>query len=109
MKDKKIMTISLLIFAVVIITGSYFVFNSLNIEKVQITPEEEIEIQQMRKLKNVAVNNIQSFLKTSLFNKYYPDSVLEDLYNNQQYIDLQEVEVIINIEDNVGNPKPFTP
>ncbi len=109
MQDKKVMTIILFAFAVIIIVGSYFVFSSLSIEKVDITAEEQVEIQQMKELKEIAVNNIQNFLKTSLFDQNHPNSVFEELYSSQQYIELQEVEVIINTEDNIGNPKPFTP
>ncbi len=64
---------------------------------------EEAELKKVFEAKEVAIENIFDFLEIRNF-EY---SIFDDLYEKEQYKELESVEIIIDTENNIGNPSPF--
>lgn len=107
--EKKTTNILLIILGATLIGAGVWYFVYLREPQATVTPIIEFdtiknaEIKKVYEAKEIAIENIFDFLKIKNFNY----SIFEDLYEREQYKDLQAPEIIIDTTNNVGNPSPF--
>jgi hypothetical protein len=105
MGEKKTLFVLLVVLAIVAVVGALYFFNVLKTPESVLSIDDDIKYRQVYSIKETAVNNIIDFMKT----KNNPDSVLENFYNDAQYVSLKELIIEINLEDGIGNETPFNP
>ena len=105
MGEKKTLFVLLVILAIVAIIGALYFFNVLKTPDQTLSINDDIKYRQVYSIKETAINNIIDFMKT----EKYPESVLENFYNDAQYKKLKDLIIEINLEDNIGNETPFNP
>lgn len=89
--------------AIIFIGGGYWLYLMFNpINSAAPAIQEDVELARVFKAKEIAIKNIEDFLKTPKS----PDSIFESLYNSKQFTSLKKVEIDISL-DHVGNPEPF--
>ncbi len=104
MENKKNLITLLIIFGIVLIGGSLYLFYfsrddvSINWSLIKEDAMPQVEMQQIESAKNLTQENIKNFVKT---NK------LDDLVNSEQYKGLVDPNIQIEI-GTVSNPAPFT-
>ncbi len=106
MGNKKSLITLLIVLAIVLIAGGVYLFllnrGGLDLSFLPWLKKEEVttvsQIQQIEAAKRLTEQNLQDFVKSSR---------LDDLVGSQQYQNMQELDVSIDL-DNLGNPRPFT-
>lgn len=104
--DKKTVIVLLVVLGVVLIGSATWLFNIL--KPVAAPPMElqaDLQLQKVYRIKEMAIENMSDFLKLS----FAPESIWDNLYNSEQFKELNDLEIDINTEDDVGNPQPFIP
>ena len=101
--DKKTIMILLAVLAVVAIGSGIWTFKTLKPLDFEQEELSDIHIEYVYKVKEGAISNINDFLDVDFF----PGTIWEDFYTNDQFNRLQDMEINIDIEENIGNPSPF--
>ena len=107
-KDKKTLIILLAILGLACIFSAFWLYNSFKTESFSDVSDDfqgDLELARVMKLKAVALDNIEDFLKLEGFG---PESIWENFYQDERYQELKELEVQINTQDGIGNPYPFS-
>ncbi|MBU1202878.1 hypothetical protein KKH39_02455 [Patescibacteria group bacterium] len=101
--DKKTVTILLIVLGVVSAGSAFWLYNAL--KPIELPPELQTDVQigHVYRAKDVAIKNVQDFLDL----EFYPGTVWDELYSNDQFKELKKIDFEINVKDNVGNPNPF--
>ncbi|MDD5749649.1 MAG: hypothetical protein PHO91_02575 [Patescibacteria group bacterium] len=104
--DKKTLLVLLAIFGLVLIVSAFWLYDSFKPEETSLDLEvqQNVELARVMRLKAIALDNISDFLKLESLG---PESIWENFYNDEQYRQLEELEVVINISEDIGNPNPF--
>lgn len=93
-----------IIVAVLLIGGAWFIFSLLTTQEGdQLSTEEAVQEAKIQKIKLLAEENLEYF---PLENK--AQSILEKIKDNPQYQNLDlEIDTFINTKTNLGNAYPF--
>ena len=104
MAYRKSTIILLIVFLVVVVIGAFWFFNLFKGPNITFTIEEDVQLQRVFRIKQVASRNVIDFLGTDSDQS----TILQRMYDDPRYQNLEEHEIEIDIEDGVGNSKPFT-
>lgn len=100
--DKKMLIILLVVLALALIGGGIWTYNSM-----KPLPGADngfsIQIDEVFKIKDEAIKNVEDFLDVD----FSPGTIWDDFYNDPQFRSLEDMDIEININENVGNPSPF--
>ncbi|MCD4761185.1 hypothetical protein K8R42_04785 [bacterium] len=102
--DKKTVIVLLVILGIALVGSGLWLFKILKPIDIPIDVQADLKVRKLFRVKDVAIDNVEDFLKVD----FSPDSIWEGLYQSEQYMNLDSFEIDINIEDDVGNPEPFT-
>lgn len=106
MGGKKTLIILLIVLvAIVTASGVYFFRLFKPAQQQTIDLQANLGYEEIFKVKETAIENILNFLKT----KKIPVNLFSSFYDSPQYKALQELPVNIDLNEGIGNPKPFTP
>jgi len=104
--DKKTVVALLIILGLVSIGSAVWLFTILKpVEIPLLDVQADIKLERVYRIKEVAIDNMKDFLKLD----YSPESIWDNLYENQQFRELNDLEININTQDDVGNMDPFAP
>ncbi|MBT4517013.1 MAG: hypothetical protein HOC78_03895 [Candidatus Komeilibacteria bacterium] len=101
--DKKTIIILLAVLAVAAIGSGIWIYKTLKPLDIEQTELSNIQIDYVFKVKSDAISNINDFLDVDFF----PGTIWENFYANDQFNRLQDIEINIDIEKDIGNPSPF--
>ncbi len=102
-QDKKTLLVLLVALGLVLIACGWWLFGILKPQTKTADPIQDMQIQKIFSLKEVALDNIEKFL--GLPGK--PNSIFEDFYSDPQYKSLKELKIDIDISEGIGNDYPF--
>ncbi len=103
-QNKKTLLVLLVILGLVFIACAWWLFGILKPKSQIQVVNNDIQVQKIFTLKEIALDNIEKFLGVS----GRPSSIFENLYNDPQYRSLKDLNIDIDISDNVGNSHPFS-
>lgn len=101
--DKKTIIALLAVLALVIIGGGIWTFKSLKPLNLEEEVFSDVKIEEVFKVKKVAIKNLKDFLGVDAVS----GNIWDNFYSNDQVVKLQDIDIDIDIEDNIGNPSPF--
>lgn len=102
--DKKMVITLLIVLAIVIIGSGIWTYNNMKPLANSGDNFSDIQIDEVFKIKDEAIKNVTDFLDVDSS----PGTVWDDFYNDPQFHRLEDNNINIDINKNVGNPSPFT-
>ncbi|PWB38533.1 MAG: hypothetical protein C3F02_03350 [Parcubacteria group bacterium] len=103
MNDRKLTIILLIILALSLIGGGWWLFTTMYRSN-PAQDQRQADLQRIDFLKNMAADNVRDFLVTEAD----PGSIWVDLAESKQFASLKEIKIDIPL-DKVGNSEPFFP
>jgi hypothetical protein len=103
--DKKTVIILLVVLAISIIGSGIWTYNTLKPTTVfeEAIDLPDVHIEEVFSMKEKAIKNVKDFLDVD----FAKGTIWEDFYSSAQFSKLQDMEIIIDTENNIGNPNPF--
>lgn len=106
-EDKKTLYILLAVLGVAVIGGGIWLFQIL--KPVDVSNSFDIEsdpqVNKVFAIKQTATKNVIDFIGS----RASSETILDKIYNDPQYQALEDFEVVIDLEEGIGNPEPFIP
>ncbi|MDP2812151.1 MAG: hypothetical protein Q8O32_00470 [bacterium] len=103
-RDKKILVILFVALGLACIASAFWFYKNFKPLEPITEVQEDVQYRRVLRLKSLALDNISDFLKVETLN---PNSIWEDFYNNEQFNELENTDINIDFESNIGNPHPF--
>ncbi len=101
--DKKTIIILLIVLGLVAVASGIWTYQALEPAALPEELEGDIKIDYVYDVKDLAIENIENFLDISSAR----GTLWEDLYSREQFQEMEDTEIDIDITKNVGNPNPF--
>ncbi|PLX25753.1 hypothetical protein C0580_01600 [Candidatus Parcubacteria bacterium] len=106
--DKKTLYILLAVLGVAVVGGGIWLYQILkpaDIVTSSFDIESDPQVNKVFAIKQTATKNVIDFIGS----RTSSDTILDKIYNDPQYQALEDFEVVIDLEEGIGNPEPFIP
>lgn len=106
-EDKKTLYILLAVLGVAVVGGGIWLYQILKPSDVATSfdIENDPQVSKVFAIKQTATKNVIDFIGS----RASSETILDKIYNDPQYQALEDFEVVIDIEEGIGNPEPFVP
>lgn len=106
-EDKKTLYILLAVLGVAVVGGGIWLYQTLKPSDIATSfdIENDPQVNKVFAIKQTATKNVIDFIGS----RASSETILDKIYNDPQYQALEDFEIVIDIEEGIGNSEPFAP
>lgn len=105
-ENKNTLYMLLAVLGIVVVGGGIWLYQILKpVDTISLDVENDPQVLKVFSIKQMAAKNVIDFIGS----RTSSETVLDKLYNDPQYQALEDFEVVIDLEEGIGNPEPFVP